>query len=70
MVKYQTILNMFSKNKTSTSLLLFKTNIKKLFKNRIHETKKENESGIYKLNCKCGSSYIGKTFRPFKKENI
>ena len=40
---------------------------KKLLTNRYHETKKENGSGIYKLNCDCGSSYIGKTFRQFKK---
>ena len=32
-----------------------------------HGKRYELESGIYKLNCPCGSSYVGKTFRQFKR---
>lgn len=39
----------------------------KSFKNPSRETPIDLESGVYRLNCECGSKYIGKTIRTFKK---
>ena len=36
-------------------------------KNNTHVKKYEDASGIYRLDCDCGSSYIGKTYRQFKR---
>ena len=58
---------MFSKKQYINIAFIIPNKYRKLLINRIHETKKENELGVYKLNCNCGSSYIGKTFGQFKK---
>lgn len=60
------IKSIFKKNNVNISFNIHNRN-QLLLKNTIHERKIENESGIYKLNCKCGASYIGQTSRQFKK---
>ena len=46
---------------TSDPEMLTKKNCHILKNNNNHENKYENESGIYKLKCLSGSSYVGKT---------
>ena len=41
-----------------------------LLNNTVHERKTEHESGLYKLNCKRGASYVGQTSSAIQKENI
>ena len=41
-------------------------NHKNILQNKVHKTEKLDCSGIYEINCECGSKYVGKTARKFK----
>ena len=46
----------------------FKTNnkYKNILQNNDHKSEKLDCSGIYEINCECGSKYVGRTARKFK----
>ena len=61
------IKNIFKKQNINIAFII--QNIKNYLQIDFMKPKKGNGSGIYKLNCDCGSSYIGKTFRQLKKKD-
>ena len=63
------IKTVFKKNNVDISFTIH-NKCQQLLNNKIHERKIEHESGIYKLNCKCGASYVGQTSSAIQKENI
>ena len=61
------IKSVFKKQNIDIAFAVNNKNNHRLKNNSNQGKKYEYESGIYKLNCPCGSSYVGKTFRQFKK---
>ena len=61
------IKSVFKKQNINIAFAVNNKNNHRLKNNSSQGNKYEYESGIYKLNCPCGSSYVGKTFRQFKK---
>lgn len=56
-------------NTNTNRVIAYKTNnsIGKYIKNNKDKTNRSSNSGIYKLTCECGKSYIGQTGRTFEK---